>query len=47
LTVPSRDVLPDILRHLVGSGAEVYEFTPRAMSREELFVSIMGQDTGL
>lgn len=47
LTVRSRDVLPDILRHLVGSGADVYEFTPRHMSLEELFISIMGQDTGL
>jgi len=47
LTVPSSDVLPDILRHLIGSGADVYECTPRPMTLEELFVSIMGKDTGL
>jgi ABC-2 type transport system ATP-binding protein len=47
LTVPSRDVLPGILRHLVDSGVEVCEFTPCRMSLEELFVSIMGQDAGL
>jgi ABC-2 type transport system ATP-binding protein len=46
-TVASRDVLPEILRHLVSSGAEVYEFTPQRMSLEELFVSVMGQDEGL
>ena len=46
LTVPTREVLPDILRHLVGAGADVYEFTPHPMSLEELFVSIMDQDSG-
>ena len=46
-TARSRDALPDILRHLVASGAHVYEFTPRRMSLEELFVSIMGEDRGL
>jgi ABC-2 type transport system ATP-binding protein len=47
LTVPSREVLPDILRHLIRLGADVYECTPRPMSLEELFVSIMGKDAGL
>jgi hypothetical protein len=47
LTVTSRDVLPGILRYLISSGADVYEFTPRPMSLEELFINIMGQDTGL
>jgi hypothetical protein len=47
LTVPSRDVLPDILRNLIRLGADVYECTPRPMSLEELFVSIMGKDAGL
>lgn len=46
-TARSRDSLPDILRHLVASGADVYEFTPKRMSLEELFVSIMGEDRGL
>jgi hypothetical protein len=42
--VASRDVLLDILRHLVSSGTEVYEFTPQRMLLEELFVSVMGRD---
>jgi ABC-2 type transport system ATP-binding protein len=47
LTTRSRDVLPDILRHLVATGADVYQFTPQRLSLEELFVSIMGEDRGL
>jgi ABC-2 type transport system ATP-binding protein len=47
LTASSRDALPDILRHLVNVGADVYEFTPQRMSLEELFVSVMGEDRGL
>ncbi len=47
LTVPSREVLPEILSHLIGWGSEIYEFTPRPMSLEELFVSIVGEDKGL
>ena len=46
LTTPSRERLPDILRFLVGSGAEVYQFTPQRMSLEELFMNIMGEDRG-
>jgi ABC-2 type transport system ATP-binding protein len=46
-TARSRDALPDILRHLVGAGADVYQFTPQRLSLEELFVSIMGEDKGL
>jgi ABC-2 type transport system ATP-binding protein len=47
LTTPSRERLPDILRFLVGSGAEVYQFTPQRMTLEELFISVMGEDRGL
>ena len=46
----SRDVLPDVLRHLVSTGATrmIYEFTPeRASLFEDLFVRIMGEDRGL
>ena len=43
----SREQLPDMLRHLVTAGAEVYQFTPQRMSLEELFVTIMGEDRGL
>ena len=46
MTAQSRDVLPDILRYLVASGAEVYQFTPQRMSLEELFISVMGEDRG-
>jgi ABC-2 type transport system ATP-binding protein len=46
LTAPSRDRLPEILRFLVGSGAEIYQFTPQRMSLEELFMNIMGEDRG-
>ncbi|HEV7966709.1 MAG TPA: ABC transporter ATP-binding protein [Candidatus Acidoferrales bacterium] len=46
LTVPSRERLPDILRFLVWSGVEVYQFTPERLSLEELFISVMGEDRG-
>jgi ABC-2 type transport system ATP-binding protein len=45
-TTPQRQLLPDILRFLVGSGAEVYQFTPQRLSLEELFMNIMGEDRG-
>jgi len=47
LTTRSHDALPDILRHLVAAGADVYQFTPQRLSLEELFVQIMGEDRGL
>jgi len=47
LTTPSMDVLPDILRHLVAAGADVYELKPERHSLEEVFVRIMGEDQGL
>jgi ABC-2 type transport system ATP-binding protein len=47
LTTRSMDVLPDILRHLVTKGADVFEFTPERLSLEDLFVRIMGEDRGL
>jgi len=46
-TTASSDHLPHILRHLVTSGAEVYQFTPERISLEDLFVRIMGEDRGL
>jgi ABC-2 type transport system ATP-binding protein len=45
--VSSADAVPHLLRHLVASGADVYEFTPRQMSLEEAFVSAVGEDRGL
>jgi hypothetical protein len=46
LTARSREVLPDLLRYLVETGAEVYQFTPQKLSLEELFLNIMGEDRG-
>ncbi|MGH9524342.1 MAG: ATP-binding cassette domain-containing protein [Terriglobales bacterium] len=45
--VTSNEALPHLLRHLISSGADVYEFTPKRVSLEEMFVSIMGEDRGL
>jgi ABC-2 type transport system ATP-binding protein len=47
LTTRSQDVLPDVLRHLVAAGADVYQFTPQRLSLEDLFLKIMGEDRGL
>ena len=47
LTTRSHDALPDILRHLVAAGADVYQFTPQRASLEDLFMKIMGEDRGL
>jgi ABC-2 type transport system ATP-binding protein len=47
ISVPSREVLPQILRYLVNCGAEVYEFTPQRLSLEERFLEIVGSDGGL
>ena len=47
LTTRSEEVLPDILRHLVAAGADIYQFTPQRLSLEDLFLKIMGEDRGL
>jgi ABC-2 type transport system ATP-binding protein len=47
LTTASTDCLPEILRHLVSTGADVFEFTPERVSLEDLFMKIMGEDRGL
>jgi ABC-2 type transport system ATP-binding protein len=47
LTTHSTEVLPDVLRHIVAAGADVYEFKPERLSLEDLFVRIMGEDRGL
>ena len=47
LAVRSAEALPEVLRHLVASGAEVFSFTPQKTSLEDLFVRIMGEDRGL
>jgi ABC-2 type transport system ATP-binding protein len=47
LTVPSGDVLPEIARYLVQSGADLYELTPERKSLEDLFLEIVGTEGGL
>jgi len=47
LATHSTSVLPDILRYLVASGCDVFEFTPERLSLEDLFLKIMGEDRGL
>jgi ABC-2 type transport system ATP-binding protein len=47
LATHSTSVLPDILRYLVASGSDVFEFTPERLSLEDLFLKIMGEDRGL
>jgi ABC-2 type transport system ATP-binding protein len=44
--VPAADVLPKILRHLVSSNVDVFEFTPQRQSLEDLFLEIVGADGG-
>jgi ABC-2 type transport system ATP-binding protein len=39
--------LPDIVRCLVENGAEVFSVVPQRVSLEELFLQMMGPDTGL
>jgi ABC-2 type transport system ATP-binding protein len=46
-TVRSEDVVPDVVRHLVSTGVDVFQVTRDRMSLEELFVSIVGEDRGL
>jgi len=43
----SMDLLPQILRYLVTSNVDVFEFTPQRLSLEESFLKIMGEDQGL
>ena len=47
LRARSADVLPDIVRHLVASGADVYSVTSEKTSLEDMFMRIMGDDRGL
>ena len=47
LSVPSADAVPEIVRHLVAGGADVYEVTPQKLSLEDMFLKIVGEDGGL
>src|SRR5216684_5183463 len=47
MTVTSTDVLPDLLRYLIGRGVDVYEATPQRPSLEQRFLQVVGEDGGL
>jgi ABC-2 type transport system ATP-binding protein len=47
LSLSSSSQLPEIVRYLVGKGADVYEVTPQRLSLEERFLEIVGSDGGL
>ena len=45
--VASSDAIPDIVRHLVGAGANVYQVSPQPTSLEDVFMRIVGEDKAL
>lgn len=47
LTLASTSMLPEIVRHLVSKGADIYEVTPQRVSLEERFLQIVGSDGGM
>ena len=47
LSTASASSLPHILRHLVKSGGDVFEFRTQIVSLEDQFLKIMGEDRGL
>jgi ABC-2 type transport system ATP-binding protein len=47
LITASTSSLPHILRYLVESGGDVFEFRPQIVSLEDQFLKIMGEDRGL
>jgi hypothetical protein len=44
MRLPDDSALPDIARWIVGRGIDLYSLSPRPMSLEDLFVSIVGSD---
>jgi len=46
-TITGAEVLPEILRFLVGRGVDIYEVTPLRTSLEEMFLQIVGTNGGL
>ena len=43
----SEGVIPEIVRHLVGAGADVFQVTLDRTSLEDVFVQLVGEDRGL
>jgi len=46
ISTKSREVLPEVHRYLVASGADIFSFTPERLPLEELFLKIVGEDRG-
>jgi len=46
-SVPDTEVLPEVVRYLIGCGVEIYEVAPQHTSLEEQFLEIVGEDGGL
>jgi len=46
-TVASGELMPEVLRFLVGRGVDIFEVTPQRTSLEEMFLQIVGTDGGL
>jgi ABC-2 type transport system ATP-binding protein len=47
LRVPNENCLPEVVRYLVKSGANIFSVVPQRVSLEELFMKMMGPDPGL
>jgi ABC-2 type transport system ATP-binding protein len=47
LTLPGEADLPQVNRYLVDQGVEVYAFSPKHVSLEDLFIEVVGTDGGL
>ena len=47
LTLSATDSLPEVVRHLAGNGADIYEVVPQRLSLEDRFLQIVGSDGGL
>jgi ABC-2 type transport system ATP-binding protein len=45
--VAAEDVLPEVVRHLVEFGADVFRVAPERVSLEDVFVQLVGEDRGL
>lgn len=46
LRLQSADAVPQIVRQLVGAGADVFEVTPARERLEDVFMELIGQDSG-
>jgi ABC-2 type transport system ATP-binding protein len=47
LSAIAHAALPELVRMLADSGAEIYSFTPRQATLEDLFLHLVGEDRGL